>query len=537
MKLVSVVVFALGICFVAGEAGSNGINLKKANNVRDISWEYQKESKTVIISGSGAMEDFQTPGNQPWRSLHYEAEHVIISEGITTIGNYAFYDIIGVKTVELPSSLTRIGENAFCHCSNLTSIVIPSGVTEIGSGAFHSCSNLKDMPLPNGITTLPSSIFYGCSRLTQITIPPGVTSIGRYAFYYCSRLTSVIMPSNLTEIDEYSFSSCSSLVDINLPSGLKEIGNHAFHQCISLRNISIPSAVESIRTEAFSDCISLTSVTIPSSVTSMGSSVFARCHNLTSVSYLGSSEPNWYNKKQFEDCDLLVSVCVPSNYSSSSFCWMYSLCKTDSCESVFDKTNQCFGATCNEGSITISRRPGADEWEKQTTGCSDFKCVNESGLLIIPSCLSTTESVMLCTEDAKCADEANYTDYESIIVFELFRPFDVLDIDASQLRYDIGYLLGMTCNWEVASEMNEDGKVARVFVFVPENMEAARVIAQQIKVRNDESMLYMEIITDSIKIYILGDEGQSASGVVSQHQTSFVFMLTFFIFFVAMMNH
>ena len=173
---------------------------------------------------------------------------------------------------------------------NLTIANIPEGVTSIGNEAFYGCSGLASITLPEGVTSIGSYAFYNCSGLTGITIPEGVTSIGGGAFACCSGLTSITLPEGVTSIEGSAFAECTSLTSITLPKGVTSIGIEAFDYCTSLASITLPEGVASIGSSAFSGCTSLTSITIPSSVTSIGWNAFNNCTSLADVCYLGSAE-------------------------------------------------------------------------------------------------------------------------------------------------------------------------------------------------------------------------------------------------------
>ena len=93
---------------------------------------------------------------------------------------------IKIKSITIPDGVTSIGDGAFYGCSSLQSIAIPDGVTSIGYGAFYGCSSLQSIAIPDGVTSIKNLAFYGCSSLQSIEIPDGVTSIGDYAFDGCS---------------------------------------------------------------------------------------------------------------------------------------------------------------------------------------------------------------------------------------------------------------------------------------------------------------------------------------------------------------
>ena len=165
----------------------------------------------LTISGTGAMANYNT---MPWYKYCLSIQSVIITDGVTSIGDHAFYGCSSLTSVTIPNSVTSIGERAFSGCSSLTSITIPNSVTSIGSSAFVCCSSLTSVTIPNSVTSIGNGAFMYCSSLTSITIPNSVTSIGEWAFDNCSSLTSVAIPNSVTSIGNRAFSYCDKLVDV-----------------------------------------------------------------------------------------------------------------------------------------------------------------------------------------------------------------------------------------------------------------------------------------------------------------------------------
>ena len=172
------------------------------------------------------------------------------------------YKNSNVKKVVIEDGVTSIGESAFFYCSSLTSITIPDSVTSIGDYAFFNCSSLTSITIPDSVTSIGESAFYGCSSLTSITIPDGVTSIGNTAFSYCSSLTSITIPDSVTSIGDYAFRNCSSLTSITIPNSVTSIGNNTFRLCKSLTIITIPDSVTSIGESAFDNCKNLKTISL-----------------------------------------------------------------------------------------------------------------------------------------------------------------------------------------------------------------------------------------------------------------------------------
>ena len=156
-------------------------------------------------------------------------------------------------------SVTSIGNGAFNNNIGITSVTIPNSVTTIGT-AFQVCTGLTSITLSNSLTSIGSTAFYNCTGLTSITLPNSLTSIGTDAFRGCSGLTSVTIPNSLTSISDRMFNSCSGLISVNIPNSITSIGKGVFGQCISLTSVTIPSSVTLIDVNAFANCIALTSI-------------------------------------------------------------------------------------------------------------------------------------------------------------------------------------------------------------------------------------------------------------------------------------
>ncbi|MBR2549711.1 MAG: leucine-rich repeat protein [Clostridiales bacterium] len=173
---------------------------------------------------------------------------------------------------------------------SIKSVVITSGVTSIGDCAFNDCASLTSITIPAGVTSIGDSAFVGCESLTSITIPESVTTIDRAAFKACSSLVSITIPKNVTSIGEQAFNCCSGLTSITISDGVTSIDENAFDNCTNLTSVTIPDSVTSIGEQAFFHCTGLTSITISDSVTSIGRLTFDDCTSLTDVYYFGTPE-------------------------------------------------------------------------------------------------------------------------------------------------------------------------------------------------------------------------------------------------------
>ena len=159
-------------------------------NEGNLTWKLDADG-TLTISGTGTMKDYDYNNNpSPANQKKDSVKKVVIKDGVTSIGNFAFYNCKSLTSITIPDSVTSIELAAFNNCNNLTSITIPDSVTSIGDSAFELCNKLSSITLSNNITSIGNWAFHGCP-LTSITIPDSVTSIGDNAFYACSSLKTI----------------------------------------------------------------------------------------------------------------------------------------------------------------------------------------------------------------------------------------------------------------------------------------------------------------------------------------------------------
>ena len=201
----------------------------------NVTWRLSDDG-TLTISGTGDMADYDGNG-APWFDFYSQVKTVVIENGVTSIGEYAFYKCSSLTSVTIPDGLTSIGNGAFEHCARLTSVTIPNSVTRIGEYAFYDCTSLTSVTIPNSVTSIGEYAFCDCTSLTSVTIPASVTSIGEYAFCDCTSLTSVTIPASVTSIGEYAFRDCTSLTSVTIPNSVTSIGWRAFYNCSALTDV------------------------------------------------------------------------------------------------------------------------------------------------------------------------------------------------------------------------------------------------------------------------------------------------------------
>ena len=314
-----------GLVFAAdGEDSSDTVSGTCGDN---LTWVL--EDGVLTISGTGKMDnDFEKEDYvaMPWADYRWDITEVVIDEGVTNIGNFAFYYCKSLISIEIPEGVTSIGAYAFASCYSLESISLPSTLTNIGNFAFYNCESLTSIEIPEGVTSIGDSAFSDCSSLAGVSLPSTMTSIGDYAFAYCTSLTGIEIPENC-EVGDRVFIGCIGLADedgfiivenvlytyagteadVVIPEGVTSIEDGAFTDysvgnsmfggiyvsstfyTTSITSVSIPDSVTNIGNEVFAFCTSLEDIVIPSGVTTIGDNVFDWDISLESITFEGDA--------------------------------------------------------------------------------------------------------------------------------------------------------------------------------------------------------------------------------------------------------
>ena len=171
-------------------------------------------------------------------ALMDESGVLTLPESVEKIGNGAFANVSGLKTIIIPGTVKEIGTNAFTNNADLTRVVLEEGIEKIGAEAFKECRNLETIELPESLVSIGNSAFWECSKLNKVKIPSKVTVIAGTTFYGCNSLTDITLPENLERIENIAFLNCSSLNNIYIPKNVTIVGN-PFENCTNLVNIEI----------------------------------------------------------------------------------------------------------------------------------------------------------------------------------------------------------------------------------------------------------------------------------------------------------
>ena len=185
------------------------------------------------------------------RSLLGKCTNFNFPDGLTKIGDFAFYHCVYLPFTELPSSLTSIGGSAFYNCTNIAFTELPDGITSIGNNAFYQCTKLALTKLPDGVTSLGSSVFYNCTALALAELPSGVTLIGSNAFKGCTNLALTKLPDGVTSLGSSCFEGCTNLPLTELPSGVTAIAGYSFRNCTKITNLTLNGDIWSIANYVF----------------------------------------------------------------------------------------------------------------------------------------------------------------------------------------------------------------------------------------------------------------------------------------------
>ena len=259
--------------------------------------------KTLTISGTGAMPDFDFPNGNlaPWWNyealgmltsfgnfkLEGELKKVVIKDGVTNVSDYALFFLPAATQVTLPDSVTSIGRYGIAMCSKLTGLSIPKGVTGIGDFGLAG-NGLTAITLPDGLQGLGRGAFDSCASLTNTTLPAAITAVPGKCFADCTKLLNVKYAGTVTAIGDLAFESCKSLVTAPIPATVTELGASAFTGCTALTDVTLPAGVTAIPDGCFQGCTALKDMKLPGTVTSVGHNAFTGCTALGDVRCYGA---------------------------------------------------------------------------------------------------------------------------------------------------------------------------------------------------------------------------------------------------------
>ena len=235
----------------ADDSGTCGDNLK---------WEFTSSDSTLTISGTGDMDDYD-PGEDPWHHYISKINKIILPEGLSKIGSWAFYNVVNLKEITIPASVTQINKYAFTYVGldNGCTLTFAQGskLSSIEEEAFKSFKGNVDLHECTNLTTIGKYVFTSGYFLKKITIPASVEIIDDYAFQDVGSeldngcTLTFAQGSKLSSIGNYAFKRFKGDIDWLECTSLTTIGQYAFSGAVNLEKITIPASVETIAENAF----------------------------------------------------------------------------------------------------------------------------------------------------------------------------------------------------------------------------------------------------------------------------------------------
>lgn len=260
----------------------------------------------LTISGTGVMPDYGENVNAPWYPYRSQIRSIVVTDGVTGLGSYAFYGLNSAGAVSLPTSVEALGEGCFYGCQSLAAIDLPVGITVLPYAAFRDCTSLRSIVIPEGVTDLSAGyLFWNCRSLTSITLPGTLQRLGASAWgcFYNTNITDIYYTGTLSAWLSMLFSNevpmrspCNlyiggeRLTNLTIPDGVTNIPAYAF-QYVNLSSVTLPASVASIGEYAFYGG-SAASVRMTNSVTAVGTNAFANCSSLRKV-YFAGDQSQW----------------------------------------------------------------------------------------------------------------------------------------------------------------------------------------------------------------------------------------------------
>ncbi|MBQ9551680.1 MAG: leucine-rich repeat protein [Clostridia bacterium] len=333
-------------------------------------WVYDMGSFTLTIGGTGEMENYSDVYHSgfkdhvtsaTWGQYHQTIRNIVVLNGITAIGNYAFFRCLAATSVTIADSVAAIGQSALRTCPLLTSVSIPSGVRSIGMSAFASCSGLNAVYITD-LTAWYSIVFSDASA--------NPLYCAHNLYLNGTLVTEAVFPSNMSHINDAVFCGCTSLTSITIPDNVKSIGGYAFYCCRNVTQLSLGSGLERIGHSSFYGLSRLTSVTIPESVNYIDFDGFNGCNSLTAVHitdmaawcsiYFGNntSNPVCFSRNLYLNDELITELVIPDGVTSIgryAFFNMYSLTDVIMPDRVTSIGLCAFYACSRLAGITIGR--------------------------------------------------------------------------------------------------------------------------------------------------------------------------------------
>ena len=415
----------------------------------NISYRYNNLTSSLYVYGEGEIKNYNSD-NQPWKNYKSTAKSIKLFDGITSIGNYAFYNFTSVTPeVTIPSSVEKINYESFSNCTSLKKITIPDNVKTIENCAFENCSAVTEIELGKGLTQLGTSNgyyynpFYNTSSVKKITfnsekvpttpcadtfeymnnletvyVPAKSYSqyVERFSSYinnakfvllnddtdfiiedgvlklYQGNDANIVIPSDVTEIGSSAFRNNTSIKTVELNSNVEKISDCAFMGCTSLKSVALNNKLTTISYSSFNSCSALKEITIPNSVETIGDYAFYKCTSLSNELIIPSSVTSIGNYA-FAENNKIPSVDIKGNPNGTTI-------------GNYSFQNVSNASSLNLGNVT-------------SIGTNAFNnCASLSGKLTIPDSVKTLNSYAFSS--CKNINEIEFSKNLEVIGYESF---------------------------------------------------------------------------------------------------------------------
>lgn len=324
----------------------------------NIKWALDTKG-TLHVYGTGAMNSYSRE-TSPLYYYRNDINSVILSEGITSIGNWFFYNCYKLTKMVIPNSVTIIGDCAAHSCSRLTEIVIPVNVTSVGSYAFSGCSTLTSAEfLGNAPATFSNSAFWDVSSNFTILYHSGTTGWTSPTWNGYNAVCRDKITTDFSTLDDSNRNGQGIYFRLNATSKTATVGvgttadNNAGYDGGQNGSIVIPDTVTKngetynvigINQYAFANCAWVNTVSIGRYVSAIEPSAFRGCKNLTAIAVDA-------NNLQFADQDgVLFDKCGLYLYAYPAGRAAATYDIPDTCDTV---GTQSFYGAVNLTSLTV----------------------------------------------------------------------------------------------------------------------------------------------------------------------------------------
>ena len=338
----------------------------------DLTWTLYDDGK-LYIAGTGDMYNYNSTNPAPWSDYNDAMYIVILGDGVTSIGNYAFRSN-----------------------GSITSVILADSVQSVGSGAFFGCYKLQEVYMGRSVTSTASYAFRDCSSLHTLTIPDNWNSVGYWTFYECRKLQTIIVPATVTYVDPEVYNhytiqvfqaedtdtstfmdmdgilynkktktlvrfpqAKSDVTEYTVPDGTEAVGSKAFYSNNAITSVFIADSVQSIGSSVFGYCSNLQEVYTGRSVTSAGGYIFEYCSSLHTLTIPDNC--SFYATRNFSNCDQLKTIIVPATVTdvSHSLCDHYAIQNFQAEDTDTSTFMDVDGVLYNKKTKTLVRFPQA----------------------------------------------------------------------------------------------------------------------------------------------------------------------------------